>query len=136
MKKLRAIVDSDEGIGLIEVVVAMFLLALLAVSLLPALITGMKLAAVNTTIAAATQLANDRIRTAQAAAPSCSDVTGNVAGTIETTDERGVLLRATTTVVGDCPPTEAETMKVTTVVINAETGDELATATTYVLVTP
>ncbi|QEO09225.1 type IV pilus modification PilV family protein [Protaetiibacter larvae] len=127
---------NDEGMGLIEVMVAMFLLAIIALSLLPLLITGLKQAVENTTIAAATQLANDRIRVAQAASPDCADVTAAVNGTFETTDKRGVPLQAVTTVVGVCPaPGSADTLNVTTVVTRTDTNARLASATTLVLVT-
>lgn len=127
---------TDDGLGLAEVVVAMFLLAILALSLLPTLITGMKLATMNTTIAAATQLANDRIKSAQAAAPVCANVAA-VSGIFDTLDARDVPLRATTSVVGICPaPGTAETLKVTTTVERTDTDEVLATATTLVLVTP
>src|SRR5690606_19206762 len=69
---------TDDGMGLIEVMVAMFLLAILALALLPLLVNGLQLAVTNTTLAAATQLANDRIRIAHAASPDCSDVVNAV----------------------------------------------------------
>ena len=130
--------DDETGIGLVEVLVAMMLLAIVALALLPILITGMKLAVSNTTIAAATQLANDRITAAQAAAPGCSAVVAAVNGTFDTTDKRGVPLAAATTVVGTCPAaanTTAATLKVTVVVTRSDTGKELASASTLVLVT-
>ena len=135
---MRVTPHDDKGIGLTEVLVAMLLLAIVAIALLPLLITGMKLAVTNTTVAAASQLANDRIRAAQAAAPGCADVVAAVNGTFDTTDKRGVALRATTTVVGSCPAgveTSAATLKVTTVVVRSDTGDQLASASTLVLVT-
>lgn len=127
---------TDDGMGLIEVMVAMFLLAILALALLPLLVNGLQLAVTNTTLAAATQLANDRIRIAHAASPDCSDVVNAVNGVVDTTDRRGVPLRATTAVVGVCPAVgHADTLRVETVVTRTDTGDELASATTLVLVT-
>jgi len=135
MRRRLRLVD-DEGMGLIEVVVAMFLLAIIAISLLPLLVNGLRSAVTNTTIAAATQLANDRIRLAQAASPGCSAVTAAVDGDFDTVDKRGVPLRATTTVVGICPEdATATTLRVSTTVTRTDTGDELASATTLVLVT-
>lgn len=139
MNRIRqAAHGADDGIGLVEVLVAMLLLAIVALALLPLLITGMKLAVNNTTLAAASQLANDRITAAQAAAPGCSNVVAAVNGDFDTTDERGVPLRATTSVIGTCPTgvnTSAETLKVATIVINVDTGKQLASASTLVLVT-
>lgn len=125
----------DDGLGLVEVVVAMFLLALVALALLPLLITGMKLAVANTTLAAATQLANDRMTAAQSAGPDCARVKQLSADPVTTTDARDVAIRAETTVTGDCPdPGEASTLKVETVVSRVDTGEELASASTLVLV--
>lgn len=137
-RSARAALRLDDGFGLVEVLVAMFLLAIVALALLPLLITGMKLAVTNTTIAAASQLANDRMSAAQAASPGCADVVAAVNGVFETTDERGVPLSATTTVVGNCPTgvnTSAETLNVSTVVVRSDTGEQLASASTLVLVT-
>lgn len=128
-------ITREEGLGLVEVVVAMFLLALVALALLPLLITGMKLAVANTTLAAATQLANDRMTAAQSGSPDCARVNQLSVDPITTTDARGVVIRAETTVVGDCPDAGASTVKVETVVTRVDTGEELASASTLVLVT-
>lgn len=126
--------ERDEGLGLVEVVVAMFLLALVALALLPLLITGMNLAVANTTLAAATQLANDRMTAAQSSSPDCDRVKQLSIDPVTTTDARGVVIRAETTVVGDCPDAGASTVRVETVVSRVDTGDELASASTLVLV--
>ena len=51
----------DEGLSLIEIVVAMFILALLSVAFLPLLVQGVRQSAQTATIATATQLANARM---------------------------------------------------------------------------
>lgn len=130
----RFVAHDDDGIGLVEVVVAMFLLALVALALLPLLITGMNLAVANTTLAAATQLANDRMTAAQSGSPDCDRVTQLIADPIVTTDARGIELRADTTVTGTCPPAGADTVTVETIVTRVDTGEELASASTLVLV--
>jgi type II secretory pathway pseudopilin PulG len=136
--RCRSLLRDDEGIGLMETVVAMFVLAILAMSLLPLLITGMQAAVANTTTAAATQFANDRMSIAQAmganSATPCTDIE-----TLETSpatmfDARGVELRAVTTV-GACP-SGVGTISVATAVSRIDTGDVLARATTAVLVVP
>ena len=135
MKRFVERIRHDDGMGLAEVLVAMLLLAILAIVLLPTLITGMKLAQTNTTIAAATQLANDRISIAQSAGTDCSAVVAAVDGTVDSTDKRGVLIRATTTVTGSCPAAgTAETLAVETTVVRVDTGDTLASASTLILV--
>lgn len=148
MDKLRRILRADDGLGLTEVLVSIFLLGIVALSLLPLLIMGMKLAVSNTTLAAATQLANDRVKLAQTGSPLCTGpdsvyhvITGVQDGTVATgtfltTDKRGVELRAETTVEGACPAgAAAATLKVTSVVTRTDTGQELASASTLVLVT-
>lgn len=134
----RRLASEDEGLGLAEIVTAMFVLALVAMSLLPLLITGMQSSVRNTSIAAATQFANDRMTIAQAMAANsatpCADIQ-----TLETTpatmiDARGVELRATTTV-GNCPASVG-TMTVSTFVTRTDDDTVLARATTSVLVVP
>jgi len=143
MGKIQRTVE-DDGIGMVEVLVAMFLLAIVALSLLPLLITGMQLAVRNTTLAAATQFANDRITAAQAGSPDCAAIFGAItgetdgsvsSGTVSTTDARGVELLATTTLEGTCPTSGAATLKVSSVVTRTDTAETLASASTRVLVT-
>ena len=121
----------DEGFGMVEVLVSMLILAILSLALLPVLIMGLKQSASNSTLAAATQLVNDRIRAAQALGPVCTSV-ATAAGIMNLTDPRGAELQATT-VVGSCP-TGVGTVSVTTTVVRVDTGDTLASATTLVLV--
>jgi prepilin-type N-terminal cleavage/methylation domain-containing protein len=122
---------ADDGFGITEVVVSMLILAILSMALLPVLIMGLKQSASNATLASATQLVNDRIRAAQSLGPVCTSV-ATAAGTTTITDPRGIALLATTTV-GTCP-TGVGTVSVSTVVTRTDTGDELASATTLVLV--
>jgi type II secretory pathway pseudopilin PulG len=122
---------SDEGLGLVEIVVAMFVLAVLSLALLPLLIFGMQASARNTTLAAASQLANDRINIAQSRGPICADVLV-VAGDVTLVDPRGVELIATTTV-GACPG-GVGTVAVSTDVVRTDTGDTVASADTLVFV--
>ena len=122
---------ADEGFGMVEVLVSMLILAILSMALLPVLIMGLKQSATNSTLAAATQLVNDRIRAAQALGPVCTSV-ATAAGMMTLTDPRGSELQATT-VVGSCP-TGVGTVSVTTTVVRVDTGDTLASATTLVLV--
>ena len=91
---------SDAGFGVIEVVVSMFLLALLSVSYIPLLINAWKAASVNATIATATQVVNQQIEGARAVrssastAPSCNDVIQFLQVTLAPViDPRGVTLQ-------------------------------------------
>jgi hypothetical protein len=91
----------------------------------------MQASARNTTLAAATQLANDRIHIAQSRGPICADVLV-VAGEETLVDPRGVELVATTTV-GACP-VGIGTVAVSTEVVRTDTGDTVASADTLVFV--
>lgn len=126
--------SEDRGLGLVEIVVAMFLLALLALSLAPLLIQGMRATARNATLAAATQLASERIALAQAEGPVCADVLAT-AGVRDLTDARGVDLRATT-VTGSCPAGGTGTVSVSVTVARLDTGETVADAATLVFVAP
>lgn len=89
----------DDGFGVVEVVISMFLLSLLSVSFIPLLVNSIKSTGKNTTIATATQIVNQEIEGARAVrsptstTPSCLDVTGFLNVTIASiTDPRGVTL--------------------------------------------
>jgi type II secretory pathway pseudopilin PulG len=121
----------DAGFGMVEIVVSMFMLALLAMAVLPLLIQGMTQSVANSTQATANQLVNDRMAVAQSSGPSCASVTG-VAGTTSTTDPHGVNLQVTTNVAA-CP-TGTGTVKVTSTAVRLDTHKTLATASTLVYV--
>ncbi|GHF20950.1 prepilin-type N-terminal cleavage/methylation domain-containing protein [Pseudolysinimonas yzui] len=126
--------SDDAGLGLVEIVVAMFLIAILALSLAPLLIQGMKATVRNATLVAATQLANESIALAQAESPVCADVTAT-AGVRDLTDARGVQLQATT-VAGACPAGGTGTVAISVDVVRLDTGETVAEAATLVFVTP
>lgn len=130
IERLRS---DDRGLGLIEVVVAMFLLALLALSLAPLLIQGMQASVRNATLAAATQLVTEGISLARAGGPICADVQAT-AGVRTLTDARGVDLEATTTV-GACPASGTGTVSVTVTTVRLDTAETVAEAATLVFVT-
>ena len=89
----------EDGFGMIEVVISMFLLSLLSVSFVPLLVNSIKSTATNTTIATATQIVNQQIEGARAVrsptstTPSCLDITSFLNVTLASvTDPRGVML--------------------------------------------
>lgn len=130
VKRLLRDGGTDEaGFGIIEIVVAMFLLGLLAVAVIPLLVQGLTLSSTNATLAAATQLANqqiEQVRTQQ----SCALVTP---ATVSTTAD-GHTLTATRTV-GTCPASGYPlTVPVSVSVTRADGGAVLATASTLVFV--
>jgi Tfp pilus assembly protein PilV len=129
---LRPKLAADEGLGLIEIVVAMLLLAVLALAMLPVLITGMAQSTANTTFATATQLVNTQMQLAHSRGTLCADIAA-MAGTSTLTDPRGVVLTATTTV-ATCP-SGIGTVRVSTAVTRPGSTDPVASSSTLVYVT-
>ena len=123
--------EHDSGFGLIEIVVSMFILALLAIALLPLLVQGLRQAANGTTLATATQLVSEKMQLAQSKGPNCASVAAT-AGTVDLTDPRGIVLRVTTTT-GSCTGSPT-TVSVTTSVARLDTGVTITTASTLVFV--
>lgn len=64
----------DDGFGIIEIIVSMFLLALLAVAMLPLLMKSMTVASRNSTIASANQIVGQQLEQLRASGSSCSAV--------------------------------------------------------------
>jgi len=121
------------GFGLVEVVVAMFLLAMLAVAFLPFLVQGITQSAANGTFAAATQLVNKEMEDARART-TCSALTGS---TFSVLDPRGVTLRVARTVGGTCPVAASSypvTVPVSVTVTRTDTGVVVSSAATLIFV--
>jgi prepilin-type N-terminal cleavage/methylation domain-containing protein len=89
----RQFADADRGFGIIEIVVAMFLLGLLAIATLPLLAQSMTVTSKNTTIAAATQVVEQQVEQLRASGSSCSAVKTLAASTPAAIPERGVSLQ-------------------------------------------
>ena len=90
----------ENGFGIIEVVVSMFLLGMMSVSFVPLLLNSWKETSANTTIATATQIVNEQIegaravRSASSSTPSCSEVMAYLQVTLPPViDPRGVTLQ-------------------------------------------
>lgn len=122
---------SDLGFGLIEVVISMFLLAVLAMAFLPLLVQSLKQSTANATIATATQLVNERMELVQSAGGNCASV-GTYAVDSSFDDPQGVTIQLSTSV-GACPDATG-TVLVTTVATRADTGAVLIEAATRVFV--
>jgi type II secretory pathway pseudopilin PulG len=83
---------SESGFGVVEIVVAMFLIGLLAVAFLPILVQSVRVSDTNVTIAEATQVVAQQLERVGAAGSSCSAVkavTDSVPAAVET--KRGFL---------------------------------------------
>jgi type II secretory pathway pseudopilin PulG len=131
LQRITERLRSDNGFGLVEIVISMFLLAALAIAFVPILVQGLKQSAANTTLATATQLVNERMQLAQGAGTTCSVVAG-LGVTEDFTDPRGVVIRVTTTV--DTCPVGAGTVEVSATAVRLDTARQLAEAETLVFV--
>lgn len=119
----------DDGFGVIEVVVAMFLLGIIAVAVIPILVQGLRLSVTNAALATATQLANQQVEQVRGVS-LCSGVTA----TTTTTTVRSISLKASRSV-ATCPATYPGTVSVSVSVTRTDTNAVLATANTLVFVT-
>jgi prepilin-type N-terminal cleavage/methylation domain-containing protein len=128
--RLRRAASESRGFGLIEIVVAMFLLAILSLSVLPILAQGVKQSAANAALASATQLANQQIELVRSQTACAALVPATVSVTTQ-----GVPLRASRTI-GSCPASGYPlTVRVSVNVTRTDTGVSLASATTLVFAT-
>lgn len=124
-------IREENGFGLIEILISIMLLGILAVSLLPILVQGLRLSASNATLGTATLLANDElehVRTWE----KCSEL---ASGTVTTTDSRGVELTIDT-VVGSCTVSAENpaSVPVTVTVTRNDTGVIVTSTTTNLFI--
>lgn len=95
----------DDGFGLTEIVVSLFILAILSIAMLPLLVQGLRVAAMNATLATATQLVQDRLELTRAT-PTCAGVAAQEGLITTSPDSRAVSYNVTGEIVGDaCPAT-------------------------------
>ena len=126
---------ADSGIGIVEIVIAMFLLALLATATLPLFVGALQLAAGNSSITTATQLVDEQLTKARAQPATCSALTAFAAAATAAppvTDGAGKTLTTTSTVT--CPGTDSRTADFTATV--SASGTVVAKATTIIYVGP
>jgi len=124
--------SGESGFSLIEVMVSMFLLALLAVAFLPLLVTGMKTTARNATIATASGLVSAQLEQVRTLASTCAAVGAFDDTTVATvTDERGTVFHPRRAVAA-CPSTYPGTVRVRAWVTENTGSTVLAQAVTYV----
>lgn len=88
------------GFGLVEVIVAMLLLAVIAVAILPALWQGIVLSTRQASTATATRYMNSLVDDARST-PTCAFL-GSIASLPNVSDGRGVSLSTSTTSVTGC----------------------------------
>ncbi|MBW9108894.1 type IV pilus modification PilV family protein [Microbacterium ureisolvens] len=114
------------GFSLVEVIIAMFLLGVVAVAILPALWQGIVLSSQQASTATATRYMNSIVDDARAT-PTCSFL-ASISALPGVTDGRGVSLSTSTTTVSGCAPGSTATLSVEVV------GDGRVLASTTALI--
>ncbi|UTT61344.1 type IV pilus modification PilV family protein [Microcella humidisoli] len=115
---------NDEGLGLIEIVISMFLIALLAIAFVPVIISGVRASALNSTSATATRLVAQAIDAARTSAPATCAAAQLLNASITQVDAQGTTIRVVTSVpaVSDCA--DGEVMTITVVAFDDADDDE------------
>ncbi len=126
--------ESDEGLGLIEIVISMFLIALLAIAFVPVIISGVRASALNSTAATATRLVAQAVDEARTAAPANCAAAQLLNATNTQIDAQGTTIRVTTSVpaVGVCVDGSAMTVTVVAIDDADPAGRPLADARTQI----
>ena len=133
--RVRNASDDETGLGLIEIVISLFLLALLAVSFFPILAQGMKTSVLNANIATAGQLVSQQLDIVRTMADDCSTVrTFDDVTVAQVADSRGNQFQPHREV-GDCPAAYPGVVRVSAWVTKVGETHRLAQAVTLVYVT-
>jgi prepilin-type N-terminal cleavage/methylation domain-containing protein len=124
----------ESGFTLIEVVVAIFLLAIVALGLIPGLVGALKVSSQNTNIATASQLVNQQIDAARAGTPTCTTLKTYQAQVLPpVVDRRGVSFQPVRSSI-TCTVGVSGAISVSVSVKLSGSPKVLASATTYVYV--
>jgi len=101
---IRVTASGDDGFGLVEIVVSMFLLALLAVAFLPLLIESLRVSVTNSKVATANQILSEQLDAIALVDRTCAAFDAFESAAIPTvTDARGTVYQADRDVTG-CTP--------------------------------
>lgn len=101
---IRVAASDDRGFGLVEIVVSMFLLALLAVAFLPLLIESLRVSVTNSKVATANQILSEQLDAIALVGRTCAAFDAFESAAIPTvTDARGTVYQADRDVTG-CTP--------------------------------
>jgi Tfp pilus assembly protein PilV len=131
---------SEQGFGMIEIVISLFLLSILTMSFIPVLINSWRTSGSNTTMATATQIVNQQlegaraVRSAAATSPSCLDLTNFLQVTLAPViDPRGVSLKPLWDATS-CPSSYPGVVRVGVSVTRLGNTTPVASAVTFVYV--
>ncbi|WP_457101727.1 type IV pilus modification PilV family protein [Microbacterium sp. P5_E9] len=119
--------DDTRGFGVVEIIVSMFLLAIIAVAILPALWTGIRLSSEQAIVATATRQLNSMVDQARQS-PTCAALLTTVSSKSFTDGKGGAF--ATSGVRGLCGPKASVSITLTA----TQSGRTLATASALVYV--
>jgi type II secretory pathway pseudopilin PulG len=97
--------EPETGFGLVEVIVSLFLLGLMALVILPVMVSTIRLSSSNISLTTATQLVTEQMDDARGLAPTCAALRAWAAqtGGLVVTDPRGTILEAHRKVPATCP---------------------------------
>lgn len=124
----------EGGFGMIEIVVSMFLLALLAVAFLPLLINALKTTVQISSVATSSQLVSRQLDAVRALAPHCLAISGfDDVPVATTTSAEGVVYQPYRKVLS-CPLLYPGVVNVSAWVTEAGKTKKLSEATTLVYV--
>ena len=122
--------ESEAGFSLVEIVVAIFVLAGLSLSLIPVLVSGIRQTASNSVLALATHVVSTRMESAQVQLPTCEAVMAFAASAVpEIQTISGATLRVQQ-VLDACPSQYPGTVRLKVAVVRTDTGVEVSRATT------
>lgn len=125
---------AEAGFGMIEIVVSMFLLALLAISFLPLLITALKTTVQTSSVATSSQLVSRQLDAVRALAPNCTSISAfDDTAVATTTSPRGTVYQPHRQVLA-CPTSYPGVVNVRAWVTEVGKVKVLSEATTLVYV--
>lgn len=128
-------IDDEAGLGLIEIVISMFLIALIAIAFLPLLIRTYASSDSNTVTSTATQVLSSNTDLARTVAANCQAVTNFAATTPATvTDAKGVVYQPHRALSTNCPAGYPGTVGVRIWITRLGQATVMAEATTLVYV--
>ena len=132
--RLRAVVNDTRGVGLIEIVISLFLLALLAISFFPVLAQGMRTSVLNAKVATASQFVSQQLDIVRTLPDNCAAITAfDDTAVAAVADSRGNKFQPYR-LVGACPGSYPGVVKVSAWVTEVGQSHHLADATTLVYV--
>lgn len=129
---------SEDGFGLVEVMISMVIFGVIAAASIPLFITSIQVSARNSSIAHATQMVHEGLEVARAAAQTgdCNVIATRLAALPDSTDPRGIPFDVQGSM-ANCDASLATNLATVTVTVTTTAdgfGSPVATATTQVFV--